>query len=439
MTAPPPSTVLILGAGLTGLTAAYLLLEQGHRVTLLDAPGWQDGYGADAGDTAPIVLGCHLDIRRLLRAIDDGETSRSDSTVRLEFPLPDGRTASYRPPPLPGALHWIIGLLGFHGLAWHDRWRLFSHLEQIWEQTRTLPPDLDNRIADEWLASIGQNPEAREQIWNPLSRWLTGNDLARLSGAVFVRQLSALFLRKEEDARLTYVHGSVGSRLMAPLRRALDRHGIQILLQSDTPDLRLGPDGVEGIRLRNGDWLRAQRYITALPHRKLLALLPEHLLTRYAYFAQIGELEVLGDVAVSFTRPSAHPSPRLLLLGGRPFHQLLIAPSGPNEVTCRLSAVGNPALTELRDDDVIELGRMELRRLCPDLSPDDERTGGLARHDHAALSLKPGASLCRPIQQSPLPNLLLAGAWTDTGWPATVESSIASARRCAEIISTRLT
>jgi len=51
------------------------------------------------------------------------------------------------------------------------------------------------------------------------------------------------------------------------------------------------------------------------------------------------------------------------------------------------------------------------------------------------LSLKPGTALRRPIQQSPVPNLFIAGAWTDTGWPPNIESAIVSARRCAEIIS----
>jgi monoamine oxidase len=69
------------------------------------------------------------------------------------------------------------------------------------------------------------------------------------------------------------------------------------------------------------------------------------------------------------------------------------------------------------------------------LQPDRQITG-FRQEDRAQgwLSLPPGTRLRRPLQRSPVPNLLLAGAWTDTGWPANLESAIVSGERCAEII-----
>ena len=123
------------------------------------------------------------------------------------------------------------------------------------------------------------------------------------------------------------------------------------------------------------------------------------------------------------------------MLAEQPFQQLTIASIGPNEVSCRLSAIGNPALMELDDELLLDLGRTEFRLLAPDIEQDERLSGKIDRNNQAALLLKPGASLRRPIQQSPLKNLLISGAWTDTGWPANIESAIVSATRCAEIIS----
>ncbi|MBH0195722.1 MAG: FAD-binding protein [Nitrospira sp.] len=437
MTTQSPPTVLILGAGLTGLTAAYFLGQQGYRVTLLDHPSWQDGYRTDSADAAPMLFGCHRKTQDLLRALEQSETVRPDAMIPLEFRLPDGRIETYRSTHLPGALQWMTSLFGFHGLAWHDRWTLFSHLEQIWEQAASLPADLNNRLADEWLTSIGQSQEAREHIWSPLTQWLTGNALGRLSAAVFVRQLSTVFLGRTKDARLTCLHGSVGDRFIAPMRRAMAKHGATILPQTQIPDLRFGQNGISGIRLSDGSQLHAQWYIAALPHLKVPALLPERLLTRYAYFAQLGELQTLPEIAVQFSGRATMSHPRLLLLAGRPFHQLTITSHGPHTLRYRLSVISHPPLMELGDAELTALGRTELRTLLPDIDHDTLSFEGISRHDQAALSLNPGAALLRPIQQSPVKNLVIAGAWTDTGWPANIESAINSAARCAETVAGR--
>jgi glycine/D-amino acid oxidase-like deaminating enzyme len=437
VTTPVEQTVLVFGVGLTGLSTAYFLVRRGYRVTLLDHPDWQDGYGMNAPDAAPVLFGRHQATWHLLRSIESTTPAQPDRTVPLEFRLPDGRIAAYQSTHLPGALQWMTSLFSFHGLAWHDRWTLFSHLEQIWEQAQSLPADLDNRLADEWLTSIGQSQEARRSIWNPLIQWLTGNELECLSAAVFVQQLSTLFLGRTMDARLTLLHGAVEDRFLVPLKEVVQRQHAEVETTAHAPDLRFGPDGVSGVRLHNGTMLHAQWYIAALSHRTLLALLPERLLTRYAYFAQISELETLPQTTVQIACHSTGASPRLLLLADRPFHHFTVSQSGAAETRYRLSTIGNSALRGLPDEPLIDHARTELRLLAPEIGQKDIRSVEIDRQNHAALSLKPGAVLLRPIQQSPVGNLLIAGAWTDTGWPANVESAIVSAQRCADIIARR--
>jgi uncharacterized protein with NAD-binding domain and iron-sulfur cluster len=360
--------------------------------------------------------------------------SDRDAIIPLEFRLLDGSVVPYRSVRLPGAFQWVTSLFSFHGLAWTDRWKLFSHLEQIWEQAESLPSDLDSRVADEWVASIGQSQEARERIWSPLAQWLTGNALGCLSAATFVQVLSTVFLGQSLDARLTHLHGSIEDRLLGPLTRALEQHGTQVLLQAHTPEIHFGESGVSGVHLHNGTRLHAQWYIAALSYQKLLALLPERLLTRYAYFAQLGELETLPECSVQLTCRLPIRSPQLLLLAGRSFHQFTATSVGTDPITCRLSVTGNHAFTELPDDRLIDLGTREIRTMYPKAGPDEIQPGAVYRETQAALSLKPGAALLRPIQQSPIQNLLIAGAWTDTGWPANVESALVSAKRCTEVI-----
>ena len=434
MTPPASHTVLIVGAGLAGLTTAYHLHQQGNHITLLDHPDWLDGFRTNASEPTPIALGCHHETRRILRLLDRGRASESDQTIALEFRLPDGRIAPYQSARLPGAFQWMMSLFSFHGLSWQDRWRLFSHVEQIWEQAHTLPADLENRTADEWLAATGQSPAARERIWNPLAQWLASNALTRLSAATFVHLLSTVFLRDASDARLTHLAGSIDHRFLAPMKQALHSDKVNIVSLTHQPTLRFGQTGVSEVRLHDDTKLQANRYIMALSHQNLLKLLPERLLTRYAYFAQITELKSLSAVMIQLTCRTTKPRPRLLLLSGRPFHQLISTSFESSEIEYRLSAIGN-ALTELNNDQLVEAAQTEMCELFSGTAKQDIIVRSVFRENHAALSLAPGAARLRPLQQSPIQNLLIAGAWTDTGWPANLESAFVSARRCAELVT----
>jgi hypothetical protein len=163
-------------------------------------------------------------------------------------------------------------------------------------------------------------------------------------------------------------------------------------------------------------------------------LLPERLLTRYAYFAQITELKSLIEVVVQLTCPSMKQQPRLLLLPGRPFHQLTSASLESGEMGYRLSAVGN-ALTELNDDQLVNAAQTEMCDLFSGTAREAVIIRSVSRENHAALLLAPGAARLRPLQQTPIQNLFVTGAWTDTGWPANLESTLVSARRCAELVA----
>ncbi len=434
MTAPSSHTVLVLGAGLAGLATAYHLHQQGHHITLLDHPGWLDGFRTDGVQPAPIVLGCHQETKRVLRLLDRGRPLESDQTVSLEFRLPDGRIAPYQSAHLPGAFQWMMSLFSFHGLSWQDRWRLFSHVEQIWEQAHTLPADLENRTADEWLTVTGQSPEARERIWGPLAQWLTDNALTRLAASTFVHLLSTVFLRDASDAKLTHLAGSIDHRFITPMKQALRQGHAQIVSLTHWPTLQFGQTGVSEVRLHDDTRLRANRYVIALSYQNLLQLLPERLLTRYAYFAQLTELQSLSEVVIQLACPSTKPRPRLLLLPGRPFHQLICTSFESGKIDYRLSAVGT-GLTELNNDQLVEAAQTEMGELFSGTAREDMTAQSVFRENHAALFLTPGAAQLRPLQQSPIRNLLVTGAWTDTGWPANLESALVSAHRCAELVA----
>ena len=431
MTRPRTESVLILGGTLPGLIAANELARQGYRVTLLDHPRWTSNA------RSPIYLfGCHRRTWALIRTLAPAESPHQAHPLPLEFRLPDGRIVSYRSTSLPGSLHWIAGLVRFRGLSWQDRWQLLSYLERVWEQEAAVPTSLvEQRTAAAWLTAIGQSQASCDAVWDPLVRFLTGNRLAALSAATFAKAVAPPFLSESSAAQLTLLDGSLDDRLIAPLAAALAHSGVTVLPQRDLPHLHFERNAIAQVRLCDGATLHATWYLSALPHRHLLALLPDRLLTRYAYFSQIGELRNRHELTVELRGPRQERAPRLLLLSGTSFERLSVTAAESESSTFRLTLTVDDTSAPQTDEDLFGLARNDLRSIMPAIQAAALHPIAVQRRDQALLALTPGTALLRPIQRSPMHNLLVAGGWTDTGWPDHIESAVVSAHRCIEIIT----
>jgi len=312
---------------------------------------------------------------------------------------------------------------------------LVSRLERLWEGDERLPADMEQRTADEWLASIGQSAQTRRIVWNPLARWLTGNALSALSADAFISSLRPLFLSTRHDSRISVVQDSLHSCLIQPITEELTTSGATILRNTDAAQFRYERDRISGVLLRNGSLLQANWYIAALAPQQLTPLLPERWLTRYAYFQQLAELVSQDGTFLHLHAEQPCATPRLILLGDTAFHSVLITAATFDRTSFSLITTDEQLAQTRPDANVVGLipdMLRSLRLLRPGciLGPIHRRT-----IPNAVLSLRPGTKLHRPIQRSPIANLLVAGPWTDTGWSPNLESAIVSGNHCADAIA----
>ena len=441
MTPTHTQSVVILGGGPAGLTAAYRLIHQGYRVTIVDrGPTVGNTLSGESPQNDPeafTILGCHRSTHALLHSLHPSPQQPEGIIIPLEFRLPDGSLVHYPRTAFPSPLHTWVNLLRFTGIPWKERWRLASWVEQLWEGETELPADLEQRTADDWLTSIGQSAQTCRVVWNPLAQWLTGNDLATMSADAFIRAMKPVFLSTHPDSRISVVQDSLLTCFVRPITEVLRQGNATILSNTEAAQLRYNHDRISGVQLRDGSLLQADWYITALPPQQFTPLLPERWLTRYAYFQQLTELRSIDSTILHVYAEQACATPRLVLLSNTFFHSVLVT-----------------SLTSERTDFSLITTESEFAQTQPDSSrdiaiPDLLRSWGLLMTEsrivsthhrtvsNAILSLRPGAKLHRPIQQSPIANLLLAGAWTDTGWPPNLESAIVSGNRCADAIALR--
>jgi uncharacterized protein with NAD-binding domain and iron-sulfur cluster len=423
-------SVIVLGAGPAGLTAAYRLARRGLRVTLLTQSARIGGHVRRETDPPASILGCHRATWELLSTLGIQPAEPAFAESRLEFLLPGGRVVRYPRTRFPTPIQQLLTIGRFSGLRAGERWKLLSWLEQLWEGSVELPTDLEQRTAESWLDSLSHGPSSRQAVWSPLARWLTGNDLQQLSADAFVMALKPFFLSQAVDSRIWVPRQAWDRTFVQPVTDALAKAGASVCVGLRAEGFEYHDDQITGLRIKDGNSLQADWYITALPPRDLTALLPERWMSRYAYFQQVVDLQTLCSAVMQVRTAQPITSPRHILIGAGPFSWMACKPSQFDR--------GLVAMVTMPQDHAVTDSIQRVSTLLRSLNllrPDRQITG-FRQEDQAYswLALSPGAKVRRPLQRSPIRNLLVAGAWTDTGWPANLESAIVSGERCTEII-----
>ncbi len=427
-------SVFVVGGGPAGLTTALRLAELGYAVTLAEE---QDSLAGRLRASSTVHFGCDTAVAALLGSLGRGSPVWTWQPARLEVALPDGRVRLRRPW-LPGALHGLCALAIFSGLAIADRWRALTFVERTWEGAASLPPDLDAQLADEWLARQGQSALAREQVWSPLARLLLGSDLRTASAAQFVRAINRHLLGTRRGGNIVIAEESLHQLTVEPLVARLHASGADIRLNTPVTRIEFDHERVAAVRLESGDRATAQWYVLALPHQRVCGLLPDRLLTRYAYFEQLTRLRDVPAVVVRLSVRRSDPQARLVLRPSGSFHWIVVpgaAKTARPSRTLTLVATDCPALLHRSDEELRDLALTDLGETFPESGDPVDDKCDIVRDPRAFLSLSPGAAMLRPLAQTPISNLLLTGAWTDTGLSSTLESAVVSGLRCATTIA----
>jgi squalene-associated FAD-dependent desaturase len=432
--------VAVIGGGLAGITAAIALAESGADVTLLEARPRlggatcsfsRDGLTVDTGQH--VFLGCCSAYRGLLARLGMTEhaTLQDRFDVTVLAPGADGRPgkARLRRTALPGPLHMLPALGRYPFLSFAERMSV-ARPALAMRRVNPADPAADTQRFGDWLAQRGQGERTRRALWDLFSVSalnIAGDDASLALAAVVVK---TGLLGKNDAADigvpalpLGELHGDAGATLLAKL-------GAQVVLSTKVSAIEPDQDGGYRIQLAQGDPLVADAVVLAVPHEKAAPLIPAGALPEQtvAGWAGLGASPIV-NVHVIYDRPvmdlpfaAAIDSPvqwvfdRTRISGmDRPGHQYLaISLSAADQYAdipaAKLREQFLPALAELfpaaRDARVTEFF--------------------VTRERRATFRQAPGSGALRPKAATARPGLVLAGAWTDTGWPDTMEGAVRS-------------
>ena len=452
--------VVVIGGGLAGITAAIALSEAGAAVTLLEARPRLGGAttsfnrGALVVDTGQhVFLRCCTAYQGLLARLGMSGSVRIQDRFDVTVLTPDG-PARLRRNRLPGPLHLGASLARFSLLSLAER----ARVGQAALAMRFLDPDdpaLDRQRLGDWLAAHGQDERTRRVLWDLFtvaSLNVPGDD-ASLALAATVVKTGLLGKNDAADigvplAPLGELHGTAGlallKRLGAEVRLGVKAAGVELA----GPDgdggryvIRLargeedagGGDGAELAQFRRGV-LRADGVVVAVPPYVASRLVPDSAGAAAATWPELGTSPII-NVHVIYDRKvmdlpfaAAVDSPVQWV-----FDRTAISGYGRSNRGQYL-AISLSAAEPYVDVPAAKLREMFVPALAGLLPrAQDARVSEffVTRERRATFRQEPGCGRLRPRAATALPGLTLAGAWTDTGWPDTMEGAVRSGLNAA--------
>jgi squalene-associated FAD-dependent desaturase len=443
--------VVVAGGGFAGFAAAISLQERRHEVVLLERRGVLGGRatssrdrvtGEDVDNGTHLMVGAYASTLDLLRRAGASDLLAFQDNLRLEWADAKGRSV-LDCPPLVAPLHLFAGLLGL-------RVPLSVKLQAM---GMGLAVRLGRRPVGltlaEYFRRCGQGASARRLLWDPLALAILNEPVERAAAVLFHRVFEEAFLRDRRASRLVFPRRGWGV-LVERLARYLEGRGGAVRRGARVESIRVEEGRTTGVvygqraetreevaagRAPEGRVERADAVVSAVPPQALLALLPEEWRARAPFAvldrfsgSPIVSVEVWLDRVV-VDRPMlglrdgdmdwVFDKGRLYGREGAPQHLAFIA-----SAAYRSAARANA--------DLVAAAVGALARCFPAMSGATVVRSLVQREPSATFASTPDLEPVRPGPDTPVAGLFLAGDWTDTGLPATIEGAVRSGQRAAQ-------
>ncbi len=435
----PSHSAIVVGGGLAGLASAAALGERGFRVTVLESRTRLGGRAGSFTDTATgqlvdacqhVAMGCCTNLHHFLETVGVGGLFADQPA--LWFVTPDRRRSRFAADPWPAPFHLGRALMGAHYLTPGDKLRVAYGMAALVRER----PDADPPLLD-WLRAHRQNDRTIDRFWGIVLVSALNETVDRV-GLKYARKVFVDgFLRHRDGWRVRVPTVPLGRLYGDELRAWLAAHNVELRENAAARRLVASEGRVAGVELRDGSTAAADQYVLAVPFDRVPDMLPPELAS-VPYFAGAKHLtpSPITSVHLWLDRPALDRPHAVLVdcVGQWVFARGETAP-GEHYVQVVVSAARQ--FRGLGRDGVQRRVVEELGRLFPAARAATVLRAKVVTEHAATFSAVPGVDRWRPPQASPVPNLAVAGDWTATGWPATMEGAVRSGYLAAEAVLAR--
>jgi squalene-associated FAD-dependent desaturase len=376
-------------------------------------------------------MGCCTNFAHFCRTLGIADLLQRQST--LYFMTPDRRVSEFSAGRLPAPLHLARSFWSAHYLTLGDKLRIAYGLACLRATSAEADPPFQ-----EWLTDHRQTPRTVERFWSVVLTSALNENPERI-GLRYARKVFVdAFLRHRRGFDMELPQVPLGRLYGDELQSWLQQHNVRLRLNCAAKAFDVAGKRVARLTLRQGEAVTADWYIATVPFDRLLDLLPAEVVAAQSYFQQLKRLETspITSVHLWYDQPiMSLPHVVLVDCVGQWVFNRGESTAGEHYVQIVVSA--SRQFRGLGHEEVQRLIIEEMARLFANLRHARVQRARVITEHGATFSAVPGVDQWRPSQVSPFENLFLAGDWTATGWPATMEGAVRSGYLAAEALLKR--
>lgn len=436
MTTPQPERAVVVGGGLAGITAALELADAGLGVTLIEGRPRLGGlaFSFRRGDLTVdngqhVYLRCCTAYGWFLDRV--GGTHLAPLQDRLDVPVLDvahprgPRLGRLRRSALPVPLHLARSLATYPHLSLAERASV-GRAALALKRLDPADPALDGVDFATWLGRHGQSARTVEALWDLVGVATLNATAPHASLGLAAMVFKTGLLSEPGAADIGWAHVPLGELHDTLARKALASAGVRVETRTKAESLSRTESGAWRVEV-SGETLDAEVVVLAVPQREAHDLLPHGALDDPGKLLDIGTAPILNLHVVYDRKVLRQPFFAAL---GSPV-QWVFDRTESSGLTGggQYLAVSQSAAEDEIDEPVAALRARylpELERLLPAARGAGVRDFFVTRERTATFAPTPGVGRLRPGAHTNAPGLYLAGAWTATGWPATMEGAVRS-------------
>jgi squalene-associated FAD-dependent desaturase len=445
---PEGFDVTVIGAGLAGLSAAASLTAGGWRVLVLEARSRLGGRATsfrdrEAGEIVDngqhVLFGCYRETFEFLRRVGADHAVRLQRDLEVACIDERGRRTVLRCPTAPAPVHLLAGVLEWDAMPMRDRLSILKVVGPLRlarrhyrGRTQHLPASPGETVRD-WLLLHGQSEPLRRLLWEPLALAAL-NQRPEVAGAEpFVHVLSEMFGADRAAAAVGLPALPLERAFAEPARVFVEQGGGRVRTGCPARVRRASPARVRAEA--RGAPVESRAVVCAVPWFALRETVDDEVAAEPTFGAVVAAATALGcspivTVNLWLDRPVLDQP--FVGLPARQWQWAFDKRQLWDEQAGHLSLVSSGAdeVLALTNEALIANALAELREALPEVRRATIRHASVVREPRATFSLAPGGP-ARPATRTPFENLFLAGDWTATGLPGTIESAVISGHRAA--------